>query len=148
MKDLLEQNGGFFLDFETFALMKKALWETFASGAYVIIATMAKPCGKRMYAEITRKTNSKKETLNQLCILVNEQNWGELSFLDVDFDKGKGRIIVKDSFEARESTSEAPCCHFLSNFLTGFITELFNKNVVVKELKCAGKGDEYCEFRF
>jgi hypothetical protein len=148
MKDLLEQNDGFFLDFETFALMKKALEETFASGAGVIIATMAKPCGRKICREITRKAKSKEEALNQFCVLVNKQNWGDLSFFDVDLDKGSGKAIVKDSFEARRSMSKAPCCRFLANFIAGFIAELFTKNVIVKEVKCAGKGDDYCEFRF
>jgi predicted hydrocarbon binding protein len=148
LKDLLEQNGGFFLDFETFALMKKALEETFASGAGVIIAAMAKPCGRKICREIMRKAKSKEEALNQFCVLVNEQNWGDLSFFDVDFDKGSGKAIVKGSFEARRSMSRAPCCHFLANFIAGFIAELFDKNVIVKEVKCAGKGDDHCEFRF
>jgi predicted hydrocarbon binding protein len=148
MKDLLEQNGGFFLDFETFTLMKKALEETFASGAGVIIATMAKPCGRKICREITRNVKSKEEALNQLCVLMNERNWGDLSFFDVDFDKGSGKAIVKDSFEARRSISKDRSCHFLSNFIAGFMAELFAKKVIVKEVKCAAKGDDHCEFRF
>jgi predicted hydrocarbon binding protein len=148
MKDLLEQNDGFFLDFETFALMKRALEETFASGAGVIIATMAEPCGRRICREIIRNAKSKEEAINHLSKMVKNQNWGELSFVAVDFDKGSGRAIVKNSFEARKCTSKAPCCHFLRNFIAGFIAELFAKKVIVKEVKCAGKGDEHCEFRF
>lgn len=85
MKEVLEENEGFFLDFETFALMKKALEETFASGAGVIIATMAKPCGRKICREIKRKVETINEALNRLCLLVDEQNWGQLSFIDVDF---------------------------------------------------------------
>jgi DNA helicase TIP49 (TBP-interacting protein) len=61
MEDFLEQNDGFFLDFETFGLMKKALEETFASGVGVIIATMAKPCGRRICRENIRNAKSKGE---------------------------------------------------------------------------------------
>lgn len=143
-----EQNEGFFLDFDTFALMKKALEETFASGASIIIATMAKPYGRRICKEIIRRAKSKEEAMNHLSQLVNHQNWGDLSFFDVDFDKGSGKAIVKDSFEARRCLSKAPCCHFLANFIAGFIAELFTKDVIVKEVNCAGKGDDHCEFRF
>jgi predicted hydrocarbon binding protein len=80
--------------------------------------------------------------------LVNEQNWGELSFFDVDFEKGSGKAIVKNSFEARKSISKTSCCRFFANFIAGFIAELFAKNVIVKEYKCAGNGDAQCEFRF
>jgi predicted hydrocarbon binding protein len=148
LKEALDQNGGFFLDFEIFALMKNALIETFASGAGVIIATMAKPCGRKICREIARKAMSTKEILNQFCVLVNEHNWGELSFVNLDFDNGSGRVVVKNSFEARKSMSKSPCCHFMANFIAGFIAELFNKKVIVKEVKCTAKGDDYCEFKF
>jgi hypothetical protein len=107
LREMLEHKGGVFLDFETFALMKKALTETFASGASVIIATMAKPCGRKICKEIMQKTKSKEEALKQFCLLVNEQNWGTLSFLDVDFDKGTGRAIVRNSFETRSTSSNS-----------------------------------------
>jgi predicted hydrocarbon binding protein len=148
LKDVLEEKKGFFVDFETLALMKKALEETFASGADVIIATMAKPCGRKTCLEIMQKARSKEEALNQLCVLVNERNWADLSFFDVDFEKGLGKAIVKGSFEARKTMSKASRCTFLANFLAGFIAELFTKNVLVEEVKCAGKGDDHCEFRF
>jgi predicted hydrocarbon binding protein len=148
LKEVLEQNRGFFLDFETFVLMKKALEETFASGAGVIIATMAKPCGRKACRKIKGKVKFREEALNQLCLLISEQNWGQLSFVDIDFDRGSGRAVLKDSFEARESMSKVPCCRFFANFMAGFIAELFTKNVVVKEIKCVAKGDEHCEFKF
>jgi predicted hydrocarbon binding protein len=77
--------------------------------------------------------------MKYLSKLVKNQNWGELSFVDVNFDKGLGKAIVKNSFEARRCTSKAPCCPFLRNFMAGFVAELFAKKVIVKEVKCIGK---------
>jgi len=148
LKEVLEEKKGFFLDFEMFAEMKKALEGTFSSGALVIIATMAKPCGQRMCKELMQNAETKEEALNKLSEIVSEQNWGELSFLNVDFRRGLGKAVVKNSFEARKSHSKGPCCHFFANFLAGFISELFAKNTVVKEEECAGKGNGHCEFRF
>jgi len=53
MRSILEQNGGFFIEFEMLAEMENALQQLFASGAIVIIAiviiaTMAKSCGKKL----------------------------------------------------------------------------------------------------
>jgi predicted hydrocarbon binding protein len=148
MREALEQNGGFFLPFDSFAKMAEALEATFGSGAKVIIGTMAKPCGQLLCKEIMEKSASKEEALNKLCELVNTYNWGELSFINFDLNKGSGRAMVKNSFETRQRQSKAPCCHFFANFIAGFISELFTKNVIVKEVSCAGKGDDYCEFRF
>jgi len=148
LKKVLEENGGFLIRFEMFNEMKRVLEETFGSGAKVILATMAKPCGQRICTEIMEKTKTKEEALNKLSELMGTLNWGELSFFDVDFDKGSGRAIVRNSFEARKCMSKAPCCHFLANLIAGFIAELFAKNVIVNEVKCAGKGDDHCAFRF
>lgn len=130
--------------------MKKKLEETFGSGAKTIVAIMAEPCGRKICREIVREAKSKEEALNQFCVLVREQNWADLSFFDVDFDKGSGKVIGKNSFESRSSfcLSEAPCCNFLASFIAGFLTELFAKDVIVREAKCSGNGHEHCEFRF
>lgn len=54
--------------------------------------------------------------------------------------------MVTDSFEALAHKTDQPCCHFFRGFLAGFLSELFGKTVTVTEEKCAGKGDEHCEF--
>lgn len=148
LKEVLEENDGFFLDFEMFSEMKRALEGTFSSGATVIIATMAKPCGQRICKQLIGKVQTREEALNEFSELVSKHNWGELSFVDVDFERGSGKAVVRNSFEVRKSMSKAPCCHFFANFIAGFVSELFAKNVIAKEEKCAGKGDGHCEFRF
>jgi len=49
---------------------------------------------------------------------------------------------------ARKTKREQPCCNFLRGFLSGFLSELFEKSITITEEKCAGKGDEHCEFIF
>jgi len=41
---------------------------------------------------------------------------------------------------------EAPCCFFTTGFLNGFFSAV--KNQHVKETKCIGMGDPYCEWEF
>lgn len=148
LKEVLEEHGGIFLRFVTFAEIEEALENMFSSGAIVVIASMAKPCGQRSCKRIMEKVETKEEALKQLSKLKSEENWGEPSFFDVDFKNGSGRVIVRNSFETRARKSISPCCHFFKNFLEGFLSELFTKEVRVTEEKCAGKGDEHCEFRF
>ena len=148
LRRLLEEKKGFFISFDMFTEMKKALNETFASGAIVILAIMAKRCGERTFKEIVEKAKVKEEALNKLCKIFAERNWGELSFINVNLKEGRGKGIVKNSFEARSHKSAVPCCHFLSNFMTGFLAKLLQKEIRVTEIKCAGKGDPYCEFDF
>lgn len=149
MKGVLEENDGFFMDFESFNEMKRALHQTFASGAIVIIASMARACGRKICAKIKPASKSMEEALSNFSDLMNNRNWGEFSFLEVDFNNGTGRILVKNSFETRtEESAGEKCCHFLVNFTAGFLSELFARNITVTEKKCVGEGDECCEFEF
>lgn len=149
MKEILEEKGGFFLEFEMFYEMKKALYKTFASGAVVIFASMAKACGRKFCAKIGGDVKGFEDALSMFSKLMIERNWGEFSFSDVDFKRGAGKITVKNSFETRkQKAGEKLGCYFLSNFIAGFLSELFAKDIVVTETKCAGKGDENCEFKF
>lgn len=127
--------------------MEKALEVLFGSGAAVIIATMAKPCGQRLCEKIMEKADTKEKALEQFCELMIKQNWGEPSFFNVDFKNGSGRVTVRNSFETRRRRTNAPCCHFLRNFMAGFLSELFAKSVMVTEQNCAGEGKPYCEFK-
>lgn len=108
----------------------------------------AKPCGQRICKQMIGKVQTKEEALNEFSELVSKHNWGELSFVDVNFERGSGKAVVRNSFEAGKSISKAPCCHFFANFIGGFVSELFAKNVMAKEEKCAGKGGSHCEFSF
>ena len=149
MKDVLENNDGFFVYFQMLVEMKKALQEVFASGAFVIIATMAKPCGRWLCKNFIGKSASLEEVLEKFSGLMSDMNWGEFSFSQLDFKNGAGMVAVRNCFESRKMKGAAkPCCHFLANFIAGFLSELFAKNIIVVERKCIAKGDEHCEFRF
>jgi len=148
MKSILEQNGGFFIEFEMLAEMENALQQLFASGAIVIIATMARSCGKRLCQKL-RKSLSVEETLEKLCETLGGWNWGELNFSNVDTELGIGKFLVRNSFEARVKKAGGNIgCHFLSNFMAGFLSELFGENVAVKERRCASWEGRICEFEF
>jgi len=148
MKSILEQNGGFFIEFEMLAEMENALQQLFASGAIVIIATMARSCGKRLCQKL-RKSLSVEETLEKLCETLGGWNWGELNFSNVDTELGIGKFLVRNSFEARVKKAGGNIgCHFLSNFMAGFLSELFGGNVAVKERRCASWEGRICEFDF
>lgn len=148
MKSILEQNGGFFVEFEMLAAMEDALQQLFASGAVVIIATMAKSCGKKLCQKI-RKNLSTEEAIEKLCEALGGWNWGEFSFSLQDVERGMGKLSVKNSLETRvRRASNNFGCHFLSNFMAGFLSELFGKNIAIKERKCAFWEGKVCEFEF
>ncbi len=128
MREVLEQNNWFFVDFEMLVEMEDALQQVFASGAIVIIAVMAKPCGRWLCKNFVGESASVKEALEKFSELMSQRNWGEFTFSEVDFKNGAGSIAVKNCFEARKRKgADKPCYHFLTNFIAGFLSELFAK---------------------
>jgi len=149
MRSILEQNGGFFIEFEMLAEMENALQQLFASGAVVIIATMAKSCGKKLCQKLRKQDLSVEEAVEKLCETLAGWNWGEFNFSNVDTGLGMGKFSVKNSLETRvRKAGNNFGCHFLSNFMAGFLSELFGKNVAVKERRCASWEGRICEFEF
>lgn len=148
MKSILEQNGGFFIEFEMLAEMKKALEQLFASGAVVIVAAMAKACGELFFRKVKSQNLGVEEALERLRQILAGWNWGEFTATYVNADEGTGRFYVKNSLETRTGWSGCVGCYFLSNFMAGFLSELLDRNIAVKERKCASLGGNVCEFEF
>ena len=68
--------------------------------------------------------------------------------MGVDFRRGSGKVRIESSFEAVARKSNPLGCYFFKGFLTGFLSELFNKSITVAEEKCLSKGNSSCEFTF
>ena len=118
------------------------------SAASVILYMTAIKCGVRSYKKMKEEFNSRKEALDYLSSMKKKENWGKITFQGVDFKNKSGRIVIDDSFEVMTRKTNQPSCHFFRGFLAGFLSELLKKRIAVTEEKCAGKGDEHCEFVF
>jgi len=135
--------------FDTFDVFKSALEEIFSpSAASVILQSSAKKCGQQACRGITMKIKDKRNVLAYLSHLKESMNWGKISFQNVDLENGAGKIRVLDSFESLVRKCTKPSCHFLRGFLAGFLSELFDRDISITEVKCVGKGDDHCEFEF
>lgn len=147
----MEEEKGFFLRFETFREIGEGLERVLSpTAASILMGLMGESCGRRACAGILGEAGSMREALQRLSSRKEEENWGKLTFRDVDFERGSGRIVVEDSFEARglRGVREGPSCHFFSGFFRGFLSGLFGKTIMVAEERCVARGDPRCEFRF
>ena len=118
------------------------------SAASVITHELARRCGAASCRRTVAGAEMREDVLVRLCELKEEENWGRLSFHDVDFERGCGRVSIVNSFEAVARGDGPPRCHFFRGFLAGFLSELFGKPITVLEERCAAEGGERCEFRF
>lgn len=140
---------GVLFSFETFSEIESALEEIFSpSAASVVLHSVAIKAGANSCKRIMQKAKTRETALNHLSELKGEENWGKLSFENVNIANGSGKVIIIDSFETIARKTDQPCCHLFRGFLEGFLSELFGKKIEITEEKCAGKGDEHCEFTF
>lgn len=131
----------------TFADFKRTMEEKFGSGAAVIFYEVGKGCGRRSCKRLMQKYPRKDRLFKALTRYKRSEKWGKIEF-HLNIKEGTGIIIVHDSFEAREyDISPQPVCHFLKGYFEGFLIQVYNKPLAVKELTCIAKGDPYCKFQ-
>ena len=146
MKNRLEQQNSFLFHFQTFNEIKDSLYGTFGVSAYTILYYSGIGTGHRAYERRAANAKTKEETLKLLAGDKINDNWGEITFQDIDFAKLSGRILLKNCFEARAAKSKQQICYFIKGYLTGFLSGLMQKPVLLDEVKCLAKGDDHCEF--
>jgi len=145
-KKLLESC--FLIQFETFNEIRSALEEIFSpSAASVILYESAKKCGGRLCERLMEKARKREEVLNHMSKLNLEENWGKISFRDMDLKKGSGKIWVDHPFEMMACGNNKCDCPFLRGFLAGFLSKLFNKDMTVVNVKC-NKEKKHCWLKF
>jgi len=140
--------GKFFLmQFETFGQIENALELIFSpSAASVILYTAAMKCGVHSYKKISKMAKTTEDVLDHLSKLKREEKWGEVTFSNVDFKRGMGKIRIDNCFEGVARKNNPLGCYFFKGFLTGFLSELFKKSITIAEEKCLSRGDSFCEF--
>lgn len=148
IQTVLENNEGFFFRFETFAEIRKSLLTTYGKEANSILENAAIHAGERSAHRRLATSHDKQGALAFLTTYKSTQNWGEIIFSEVDFEKKKGSITVNNSFEARKGKSDTPICHFLKGYLEGFLSELLDENIHVDEQKCKSQNNSKCDFIF
>ena len=133
-----------------FAEFQKRLEQIFSPSAVaVILYEAAKACGEKSAERLRNQLGTNAvELLNAFARMKETGGWGKIEFKDLVFSKAHGRVIVKDSFEAKEyRKSHIPVCHFIRGYLAGALSTILNAEVSLTETKCAAKGDDHCEFQ-
>jgi predicted hydrocarbon binding protein/KaiC/GvpD/RAD55 family RecA-like ATPase len=83
------------------------------------------------------------EAVKRIFNFLNNCNVGKVSINDSIRIKGNCESLILNIMKAKQ---EEPQCCFTTGFLNGFFSAV--KNLHVKETKCVGMGDPYCEWEF
>ena len=139
-----------------FAETRKKLEDVFFPGVVLVVLYEAgKAYGETSAKRLRGRLGMSVEDMLQAIVDTKRaEGWGTITFKDLTV-KGKphGRIIVKDSFEAKGyGKSTIPVCNFLRGYLAGALSAILTpkartQKIELVETKCIAKGDKHCEFQ-
>lgn len=130
---------------ETFVRMQKEAEKMFGfEGASVLFYETGKKSGEQWIKRFSREW----ELDDQRFIQAVQDFYAELGWGNFNITNGNEIVVkVEHSFIARGyGSSDRASCHFLRGYNAGLAEALSGKSIDAEEVRCATKGDGYCEF--
>ena len=74
--------------------------------------------------------------------------WGQFEWQDIDEEKRKGLIIVKNSpvADSLRNKVNSPCDHIIRGFVAGAASSAFKEDINIIEIECEALGAQGCKF--
>jgi predicted hydrocarbon binding protein/archaellum biogenesis ATPase FlaH len=94
--------------------------------------------GKMLGEYLTQTGLNEKEAVRRLLNFMNYCKVGNVTFNET--------IKIRENSERFGMKTKEPSCYFTTGFLNGFLYAIQNQHV--KETRCIGSGDPYCEWEF
>ena len=124
------------------------LFEVFQSGAAVIIFEASKAAGKRFIEETSAITKNDKELiLKTAAQRFTDAGLGKIEVAEFNLEENKVKFRIRNNFFAEIRHEESTFCNCVEGFVSGMYQQAMHKTPRIKETKCVGKGDPYCEWQ-
>lgn len=130
--------------------VNRIILEEFGSGAEALFFHIGFRAGYRIVDYWSKASGLKGEDLVTLVLeVVKGLNWISDYEVELNLKKTKGVLRVWDlmdclPFRDRENK---PTSHYFRGIISGYISRVLGRRIVVLETKCIAKGDPYCEFK-
>jgi predicted hydrocarbon binding protein len=123
------------------------LTDLFQSGAQVIITETSKAAGERFAAQAPKQTQADAALfLKTVVQRFTDAGLGKIEVVRLNIEKAELTFRIWNNFFAEIRDEESTYCNVVGAFVSGVYKRITLKNPEVKETKCLGKGDAYCEW--
>ena len=123
------------------------LSEIFQSGANVIIYEASKAAGKRFIKEISGVTKTDKGLILKTAVQrFTDAGLGKIEAVEFKLEEAEVKFRIWNNFFAEIRCEESTYCNCIEGFVSGMYEQIMLKTPKIKETKCVGKGDPYCEW--
>jgi len=116
------------------------------TGGKAMLFNMGFKAGQDLADRVVEFFESGKRALEYMLLYHESLGHGKFEILKY-IDGVECRVRADELSECVGVKSNEPNSHLFRGLLSGFMTKLWKEEVLVKEVKCVAKGDEYCEFR-
>ena len=129
----------------------KRLWRMFKTGASTILYESGVESGRNAAKIFRERLGLDGEELIRFIAGVGQPlGWGVFDFLEVDMERFKATVNIKNSFECLILKGEipGPASNFVRGYMVGVAREVWRKDeTAAEEVKCIAKGDPYCQIK-
>ena len=105
--------------------------------------------GGLQYMGVAEKAGFKFKNLQELRTVAERlgtlAGWGKVQVEEFNPERKVARMRWTDGVSVRNRKGKTPVCHFGRGILTGAMETVFGTECESLEVKCQGKGDQYCE---
>jgi predicted hydrocarbon binding protein len=90
---------------------------------------------------------SDEEIVAFMCNMGREIGWGDFEVEELDTDRRKLIVLVRNSaFAEAYGSAKRVVCHMIRGVMAGMAAGIFGTDVRSEETHCRAKGDELCRF--
>jgi predicted hydrocarbon binding protein len=120
----------------------------FQSGAQVIVTEAFKAAGERFVDEVPEQAKADQAMfLKKAVQRFTDAGLGKIEVAQLNPETTELTFRVWNNFFAEIHNEEATYCNCVAAFAGGIYKQITQKTPEIKETKCIGKGDTYCEWR-
>jgi predicted hydrocarbon binding protein len=125
----------------------KALSQIFKGGIEVLLLESSRSAGLQLVDSMGKeaKTNIKR-SLNAYTKRFVQNGFGRIEICEFEPEGARMRVRVWNNIFAEMRYGESTYCDYIAGLFSGIYEGLLHISPKVKELKCIGHGDPYCEF--
>jgi len=124
------------------------LADLFQSGAQVIISEASKAAGEHYAAKVPKQTQADAMLFLKTAIQrFTDAGLGKIEIVQVKPEAAELQFRIWNNFFAEMRNEDSTTyCNVVGAFVSGMYKQITSKKPEIKETKCSGKGDAYCEW--
>ena len=125
----------------------KGLSEIFKAGIEVLLLESSREAGKHIVDSTKKEAKPDiKSSLSLYAKRFSQVGFGRLEVSELKLEEAGMTVRVWNNIFAEMRDKESTYCSYIIGLLSGIYEGLLHASPKVKELKCIGHGDPYCEF--